>query len=106
MDTSANLFLTREIEKVTKAIQKSMFSMIDEIRAADSDNVIALKTILQDDELAARFQLFQENKNKLIRKKILDATCDLQRDLLSHLEDYDVNFRPNTQFTGIIKENI
>lgn len=106
METSAKLFLTREIEKNTKSLQRAFFALIDDLRASDLDNVNALKDILQDDELAARFQLVQENKYKLIRKVILDSTGDTQRQILIELENYDVTFKPNIEIKGIVKGNI
>lgn len=106
METSAKMFLTREIEKTTKLTQKSFFDLIDDLRAVDLDNVHALKEILQDDELAARFQLIQENKYKVIRKKILDSIGDMQRQLLSEVENYDIKFKSNIEIQGIVKGNI
>ncbi len=106
METSAKLFLVREVEKNTKSLQRSFFGLIDDLRASDLDNVNALKQILQDDELAERFRLIQENKYKLIRKIILDSTGDMQRQFMTEMENYDIIFKPNVEIKGIVKGNL
>lgn len=105
MDSSAKLILSKEVEAYVKAIQKSLFNVLDDLKASDLDNVNALRDILKDDELAGRFELLQDNRHKLVRKKILDATGDLQRTMLNSLEKYDIKYIESVELKSYIKGN-
>lgn len=99
----AKFFLKKDIDQATKNLQREFFSILDSLVADDKDNLESLKEILQDDELAKKFQLIQDNKHKLIRKKILDATGEMNRTLHFTLEDCDVIFNKPIQIKGIVK---
>lgn len=100
MENSAKMLLKRDILKSVKAVQSQYFNIIDTLRADDLDNLESLKEILKDDELAAKFQLFQENKLKSIRKRILDAGGNLSREMESLLDDYDIGWSNDTEIKG------
>jgi hypothetical protein len=98
MEQSAKIFLSKDIEVLVKTLQKNIFDMVDDLKASDLDSYQHLKEILKDEDLAKRFMLFHENRTKIIRKKILDSTGDLNRAIYSLLEDYNVDFNQGTEF--------
>jgi hypothetical protein len=104
MDKPAKVFLVKDIEESVRVLRTSIFDIIDSLKADDADNFDSLKSILKDEELAKKFILFQENKNKMIRKKILDGTGDVTRSILSYLEDYEIEFADHVELKGIIKK--
>jgi len=102
-NTSAKIFLSKDVQDSFKEIQKAFFGIIDDLRASDADHLEHLKTILQDDTLANTFQLFQENRNKSIRKKVLDTMGDEGRKLATKLDDYQINFAQDIEIKATIK---
>lgn len=106
MSATAKYFFAKELQNSVRNIQKSMFEIIDDIRCDDLDNSEALKDLLQDEDLANKFLIFQEHRSKLIRKKILDNTNDLNRKVDSLLKEYAVDFEQETEIQGImVNEN-
>lgn len=103
METSASLFLKRDIQSATRKIQRTFFEIIDDIKASDQDNYSDLVDILKDDNLARKFVIFQENRTKVIRKKILDCTGDLQRELENSIQDCDVSYKEQVTIKGMMK---
>ncbi len=101
--TPAKLFLNRDLRNSVKQVQKTMFTILDDLRAQDMDSYEQLRLILKDDELAKKFMIFHENATKNLRKKILDSNGDCQREIEAILEDYDVQFCQDTELKGYIK---
>lgn len=102
-NNTAQFFLSRDIQNSIKTLQKSFFDIVDDLKASDLDNYESLRAILQDDELAKKFLLFQENRTKAIRKKILDSTGDMGRTIQGSLEDYKIEFGDDVEMKGIVK---
>lgn len=100
---TAKAFLLSEVAKEIGLVRKVFFEIIEDIKASDSDNFADLVNILGDEDLAKKFVIFQENRNKAIRKKILDSVGDLGRNFSDILEGYKVEFDENIEFKGIIK---
>lgn len=103
MQNTAQFFLKKDVQCATKNVQKAMFEIFDILKAEDLDNCEQLKDILQDEVLARKFLIFHENVSKVIRKKILDTTGDLQRQLEDNIDNYIIDFPADTEFKGIIK---
>lgn len=103
MHNTAQMFLKRDVQSATRNVQKTMFEIFDILKAEDLDNSEQLKEILQDDVLAKKFLIFHENMNKAIRKKILDTTGDLLRQIEDDIDNYIIEFPQNTELKGIVK---
>lgn len=103
MDNSAKLFLSRDIQKSIKSLQKEYFDIVEDLKVSDLDNFESLREILKDDDLAKKFILFQENRAKLIRKKILDGIGTLTRDVAGFLDEYQIEHKDNVEIKGIVR---
>lgn len=105
MDThnTGDFFFKKDVESAIKIAQKNLFDTVDIIKIQDMDNCEQLKEILKDDELSKKFMIFHENMNKLIRKRVLDATGDLQRQIFVCLEDYKIELKEMVEIKGIVK---
>jgi hypothetical protein len=99
----AKALLEAEIRRQTQTIRRDFFSLVDGLRTDDQDNVEQLREILNDENLANKFSLFQEHKSQQIRKTILDATNQIERSLLSLLENVDVTLKQDVRVEALIK---
>lgn len=101
---SGKFFLEKDIEYSIKGIQKAFFGIIDDLKSQDSDNLERLKSLIQNPIELEGFRLFQENRSKVIRKRILDISGDSYRELLDNLADYIIQTKPNVEFKGVSKD--
>ena len=102
-DQVANLLLAAEIRRQIQAIRRDFFAIIDGLRTDDKDNYDQLASILNDNELARKFQLFLPNRDQAIRKNILDATNNAERMLSKMMEGLEVYLKDGTELQTFIK---
>lgn len=100
MEQAVNASLKKQIQGSTRKIQRVFFEIVDDIRSSDQDNFNDLVLLLKDETLARKFQIFQENRAKNIRKKILDCTGDLTRELEDAINNYSFTEKETIHYEG------
>lgn len=99
----AKLMLVNELRKQVQATRKDFFAIVDSLKTDDKDNFEQLCSILEDEDLARKFMIFQENRNQKIRKDILDSTNNIERNILKLLEDINITLKDGIEFQALLK---
>jgi len=93
---NANDLLRFQVRRNVTGLYKSFLILIEDLERDQEIQFTKLKESMPEHEaLLAQAEFLDKGKSNYIRKKILDAGNGAIRELISELENYDVNFSEN-----------